>query len=291
MKKLILAATALTMLATTPLYAQSTETDWRGQQLAQGRDDRRDDRNDRRDNWRDERYERRDDRRDERRFERGNRLPQQYRGKAYVVKEYKRYNLRKPPRGYQWVRADNRYMLVGSNSWKINEVIIINQARPGNRDELWRKRYSRAYTVNDDNYYNECRSKPDPAGALVGALVGGLMGRTVAGRGDRTEGTIIGVIAGGALGAALTSKVDCEDRSYIYRTYADGFNDGRPNRRHEWNNPRSGNRGEMRVLDYYNDEDDFHCAVFTNTIYIGGRPQEARGRACQQPNGSWAIID
>ena len=31
--------------------------------------------------------------------------------------------------------------------------------------------------------------------------------------------------------------------------------------------------------------------IFTQTVYINNRPEEARGRACQQPDGNWAIID
>ena len=107
----------------------------------------------------------------------------------------------------------------------------------------------------------------------------------------RTGATVAGVVAGGAVGAALTNKMNCEDRSYAYDTYARGFNGGRAGATYEWRNPNNGNRGEMRVIDYYNDEDNFRCSVFTNTIYIDNRPQEARGRACQQPNGTWAIID
>lgn len=50
-------------------------------------------------------------------------------------------------------------------------------------------------------------------------------------------------------------------------------------------------RGEMDVIDYYEYEDNFRCAVYSNTVYVGGRREEARGRACQQPDGSRYIID
>ena len=48
---------------------------------------------------------------------------------------------------------------------------------------------------------------------------------------------------------------------------------------------------EMRVIDYYNDEDRFRCAVFSQTVYIGNRPEEAPGRASQQADATCAIID
>ena len=34
----------------------------------------------------------------------------------------------------------------------------------------------------------------------------------------------------------------------------------------------------------------FRCSNYSQTIYVQGRPQEARGRACRQPDGTWAIV-
>ncbi len=162
-----------------------------------------------------------------------------------------------------------------------------------NRDDpsdRWRQRYSRTYSYNDDIYYQECRNSPDPAGIIAGALIGGLLGNVVGQGGGRTGATIAGVVVGGAVGAALTSNLDCEDRSYAYKTYYDGFNSGRPGSRYEWRNPRNDHRGEFRVGTYYNDPDGFRCANYSQTIYVQGRPREARGRACRQPDGTWAIV-
>lgn len=48
------------------------------------------------------------------RWERGSRLPH---GQHYVVvKDYRRYKLRRPPHGQHWVRVDNQYLLVGITS-------------------------------------------------------------------------------------------------------------------------------------------------------------------------------
>jgi len=157
--------------------------------------------------------------------------------------------------------------------------------------DRWRQRYSRTYSYNDDVFYQECRNSPDPAGVIAGALIGGLLGSAVGQGGGRTGATVAGVIVGGVVGAALTSNLDCEDRSYAYKSYYDGLNSGRPGSRHEWRNPRNDHRGEFRVGRYYNDPDGFRCADFTQTIYIDGRPQEAHGRACRQPDGAWAVVN
>jgi surface antigen len=130
----------------------------------------------------------------------------------------------------------------------------------------------------------------DPAGVIAGAVVGGVLGNAVGHGGGRTGATVAGVIIGGAMGAALTGHLDCEDRSYAYKTYADGFNAGRPNSAYRWRNPSNGHYGEFQVGDYYNDPDGFRCTRYTQKIYIDGRPQAATGRACQQPDGTWATV-
>jgi len=44
-------------------------------------------------------------------WSRGDRLPDEYRSDQYVVSDWQSHKLKKPPKGYHWVRADNRYVL------------------------------------------------------------------------------------------------------------------------------------------------------------------------------------
>ena len=130
-------------------------------------------------------------------------------------------------------------------------------------DQRWRARYTQAYTYNDDVYYRDCRTTADPAGVIAGALIGGLIGNSVGSGGGRGGATVAGVIVGGALGAAMTRNLNCEDRSYAYKTYYDGFNSGRANSTYQWRNPNNGHYGNFRVVSYANDPDGFRCANYT----------------------------
>lgn len=275
----LLASTALS--AAVPTFAASNND--------RDRDDRRrydyDSRNDRNDS---QRYNS-----SHRAWARGQTLPREYRREDNIYRGWRDDGLRAPPRGSQWLRIGGQFVLVSMRTGKITEIRLVQPrvVRSDDRDDKWRRRYNRSYSYSDDVAYTECRSQPDPAGVLAGAFLGAIVGNAAAGRHDRGGATAAGVIAGGAIGAALTSKMDCSDRSYAYQTYSLGFNGGRANAVYRWDNPQSKHRGEMHVLDYYNDEDDFRCAVFSQTVYINNRPEQARGRACQQPNGTWAIID
>jgi surface antigen len=161
----------------------------------------------------------------------------------------------------------------------------------GDPGQRWRLRDGQTYRYNDDRFYQECRNKPDPAGILAGAIIGGLVGNAVGHGGGRGGATVAGVIVGGVAGAALTQHLDCEDRSYAYKTYSEGFNSGRPNSNWQWDNPGNGHYGDFRVGDYYNDADGFRCATYTQQIWVDGVPQRANGRACRQPDGAWTIVN
>ena len=56
------------------------------------------------------------------RWGRGERLPQAYRGRGYVV-DYRRYGLSAPPRGYEYVRVDNDVVLTAAATGVIAAVV------------------------------------------------------------------------------------------------------------------------------------------------------------------------
>lgn len=167
---------------------------------------------------------------------------------------------------------------------------ISNNRGNGDRDQRWEQRYSQTYTYNDDSYYRDCRTKSDPAGVIAGSLIGGLIGNATGGRKQGAK-TVAGVIVGGTAGALLTKRLECEDRSYAYKTYSQALNSGRPNSNWQWQNDETDNYGDFRVNRYYDDPDGFRCATFTQQVYVGGRREIANGRACQQPDGAWAIVN
>jgi len=61
----------------------------------------------------------------------------------------------------------------------------------------------RGYDQNYRNYRARQKCKDGDGGTIVGAIAGGLLGNTVAGRGDKTLGTIIGGLGGAIAGRAI----------------------------------------------------------------------------------------
>jgi hypothetical protein len=63
--------------------------------------------------------------------------------------------------------------------------------------------YDRSYRGYDRSYRARQKCNDGDGGTIVGAIAGGLLGNTVAGRGDRTIGTILGAGVGALAGRAI----------------------------------------------------------------------------------------
>jgi Ni/Co efflux regulator RcnB len=57
-------------------------------------------------------------------WERGQRLPTQYRGRQYVVDNWRAHNLSRPPRGHQWVQSGSDYLLIAVATGLIAQVLV-----------------------------------------------------------------------------------------------------------------------------------------------------------------------
>ncbi|MBB3590432.1 Ni/Co efflux regulator RcnB [Rhizobium sp. BK529] len=59
-------------------------------------------------------------------WSKGYRMSAAERGRYGEVRDYRRYRLAPPPRGYHWVKADNDYLLVGVATGLITSIIAAN---------------------------------------------------------------------------------------------------------------------------------------------------------------------
>ena len=57
-------------------------------------------------------------------FYRGGRLPPEYRGRQYVVDDWRGHRLNAPPRGYHWVQAGGDYVLVAIATGIIASILL-----------------------------------------------------------------------------------------------------------------------------------------------------------------------
>lgn len=58
------------------------------------------------------------------RWSKGERVPQPYRGPQYVINDWRGYQLKQPPRGYQWIGVGADYFLIGVASGIVLESVF-----------------------------------------------------------------------------------------------------------------------------------------------------------------------
>lgn len=122
-------------------------------------------------------------------------------------------------------------------------------------------------------------------GAAAGAAAGGLLAATTGGH----EAAIAsGVLLGGLLGGALGSALDAQDRKIAAQTAQQSLEYRPSGYTSEWRNPDTGHYGSFTPTQTYQQAGTY-CRDYQQTIYIDGRPQQAQGTACRQPDGTWRI--
>jgi surface antigen len=127
----------------------------------------------------------------------------------------------------------------------------------------------------------------ETVGTLGGAAAGGLAGSALFH--GSAAGTLGGVLLGGFLGNQLGGMVDDEDRRREQAAEQRAYT-APVGQQITWNNPQNGNSGTIvPVRDGYAGNGAY-CREFQQTIIVGGQQQQGYGKACQQPDGSWKIV-
>lgn len=57
-------------------------------------------------------------------FHKGDRLPNEWRTRQYVVNDWHAHHLKRPPRGYHWVQTGTDYVLVAIATGVIAQIIL-----------------------------------------------------------------------------------------------------------------------------------------------------------------------
>jgi len=126
-------------------------------------------------------------------------------------------------------------------------------------------------------------------GTLGGAAVGGLLGSQIGHGTGKLVATGAGVLLGGWLGNEIGASLDNADRAAYSRAENRAY--AAPvGQQITWNNPQSGNSGTITPTRDGYASNGAYCREFQQTIMVGGQKQEGYGKACQQPDGAWKIV-
>lgn len=57
-------------------------------------------------------------------WRKGGRVPNEYRGRNYVVNDWRGYRLQQPPRGYQWIGVGSDFVLAAVATGLIAQIVV-----------------------------------------------------------------------------------------------------------------------------------------------------------------------
>jgi len=126
-------------------------------------------------------------------------------------------------------------------------------------------------------------------GAIAGAVGGAWIGSNI-GRGNGNivaiaTGTMLGAVLGQSVGASL----DGGDIARYHHTSQVALETGANRTSLVWNNPNSGNSGDVTPLNVYKSGKGDYCREYTQTVVVGGEKEEGYGIACRDADGKWRI--
>lgn len=124
-------------------------------------------------------------------------------------------------------------------------------------------------------------------GGITGAVVGGALGSRV-GRGDgRGAATVAGAIIGAMIGSSVGRSLDAQDEARAQQV----LEQNRTGQASSWVNPDSGAQVTVVPTQTYQNPTGQYCREYQTTVVVGGKRENAYGRACRQPDGSWQVVN
>lgn len=127
------------------------------------------------------------------------------------------------------------------------------------------------------------------AGTVVGAGLGAIAGSQFGGGEGQIAAAVVGSVLGGYIGNKVGLSMDRADSAYYLRTMSQSLEYNPSGVRSQWKNPDSGNHGSITPQATYV-EHGRNCREYIQEVVIGGKRQQAFGKACRRNDGAWEII-
>lgn len=129
-------------------------------------------------------------------------------------------------------------------------------------------------------------------GTILGAIGGAAVGSAIGGNNNGTGKVIavaMGTLAGAAIGSSIGKSLDKADRQAMVQSRQAALETYPTGQTATWYNPDTGNSGSYVPRPAYQNNDGRYCREYQQTITVGGKVEEAYGKACRQPDGTWKI--
>jgi surface antigen len=134
------------------------------------------------------------------------------------------------------------------------------------------------------------RANKEALGTILGGAAGAWAGSSIGKGSGRVVATAVGTMLGATIGNQIGRTMDEVDRMKMreaeQRAYAAPIGETIV-----WNNPSTGNSGSITPVRDGRSTAGSYCREFQTEVTVGGKKENAHGVACQQPDGSWRIVE
>ena len=128
-------------------------------------------------------------------------------------------------------------------------------------------------------------------GAIAGAIVGGALGYEVIGSGSgQLVGLVVGAAAGSGAGYVLADRLTQLDLRSMNKSTYEGLSSRPTGETVAWDNPDSGNSGEITPLRTFLSNDGKLCRDYRRTVNVAGEVQHTNHTACRTGQGDWLHV-
>lgn len=128
-------------------------------------------------------------------------------------------------------------------------------------------------------------------GTLAGGALGGIVGSKFGKGSGQLLATGFGAVLGAYFGNQIGAQLDEKDRMQMAASTQNALEFNKSGQTTSWQNPDSGHSGKVKPVKTYQRNDGRYCREFSQQINIDGKPHQAYGTACRQPDGKWEIVN
>lgn len=126
-------------------------------------------------------------------------------------------------------------------------------------------------------------------GTLLGGIGGAVAGAQFGKGKGQLAATALGTLLGAYVGSEVGKSLDHADQAYARQAENRAYS-APIGQSITWNNPQSGNSGAYVPIRDGADAAGNYCREYQTMVNVGGQSEQAYGRACRQPDGSWKVV-
>lgn len=133
------------------------------------------------------------------------------------------------------------------------------------------------------------QSNPKTAiGAAGGAALGGLIAGAAHGNPAAIAASVIG---GGLVGGMVGNMLDERDKRLAAEAAHRALETAPAGTTVAWQNPDTGHSGAVTPTRTYQTTSGTYCREYQQSVTMDGQPEQVRGTACRQSDGSWKAVN